>query len=61
MGGSFTGDAQVRMLGDGELYAHNTFKNPHRLEPVDSIIANFDGTLNLPRGAVAAITVPVIC
>ena len=61
LGGSFNGDAQVRMLGDGELYAHNTFENPHRLEPVDSVIANFDGTLNLPRGAVVAITVPVIC
>ena len=61
LGGSFQGDAQLRLLGNGELYAHNTFEEPHRLEPVDSTIPNFDGTLTLPRGAVAAITVPVTC
>ena len=59
LGGSFAGDAVVQMLGDGDLKAHNTFEAPHRLEPVVSIVANFDGKLTLPRGAVAAVTVPV--
>ena len=60
LGGSFAGDARIQILGDGDLKAHNTFENPNRLVPVDSTIQNFDGCLTLPRGAVAAITVPVI-
>lgn len=59
LGGSFCGDALVRILGNGDLKAHNTFDDPHRLEPVDHTIPNFDGTVTLPRGAVAAITVAV--
>ena len=59
LGGSFAGDALVKILGDGDLKAHNTYDNPNRLVPVESTVANFDGTLTLPRGAVAAITVPV--
>ena len=59
-GGSFGGSAQVRILGDGDLKAHNTFENPDRLVPVDKMIENFDGKLTLPRGAVAAVTVPVL-
>lgn len=59
LGGSFAGDAKVKLLGDGDLKAHNTFENPNRLVPVESTVQNFDGTLTLPKGAVAAITVPV--
>jgi len=59
LGGSFCGDALVRILGDGDLKAHNTFEDPDRLVPVDATIANFDGCLKLPRGAVASVTVPV--
>ena len=59
LGGSFTGTAQVRILGNGDLKAHNTFENPHCLEPVDATVENFDGKLILPPGAVAAVTVPI--
>jgi len=58
LGGNFAGEAHIRILGDGDLKAHNTFDDPHRLEPVDSVIADFDGRLTLPRSAVAAVTVP---
>jgi alpha-L-arabinofuranosidase len=57
LGGSFRGAATVRILGNGDLKAHNTFENPHCLEPVEHILENFDGKLTLPCGAVAAITV----
>lgn len=60
LGGSFAGSALVRILGDGDLHAHNTFENPDRLTPEDKTIENFDGTLLLPPGAVASVTVPVV-
>ena len=59
LGGSFAGEAQVKILGNGDIMAHNTFENPNCLVPVESTVQNFDGTLILPQGAVAAITVPV--
>ena len=59
LGGSFAGEAQVKILGNGDIMAHNTFENPNCLIPVESTVQNFDGTLTLPQGAVAAITVPV--
>ena len=59
LGGSFSGSAKLRMLGNGDLKAHNTYDNPHCLEPVDSTIEDFDGKLTLPQGAVAAVAVCV--
>ena len=60
LGGSFAGEAQVKILGNGDIMAHNTFENPNCLIPVESTVQNFDGTLTLPQGAVAAVTVAVI-
>lgn len=60
LGGSFAGAAQVRLLGDGDLKARNTFEDPYRLTPINSTIESFTGKLTLPRGAVAAVTVCVV-
>jgi alpha-N-arabinofuranosidase len=57
LGGSFRGAAKIRILGNGDLKAHNTFEDPHRLEPAEYTVEHFDGTLTLPRGAVAAVSV----
>ena len=59
LGGSFVGDARVRVLGNGNIHAHNTFEEPEKLVPVDSAIPNFTGELTIPKGAVASISVPV--
>ena len=60
LGGSFAGDALVRILGNGDILARNTFDDPHALEPVDSTVKDFDGRLTLPRGAVASVQVPIV-
>jgi len=58
LGGVMGKCAQLTVLGDGDIHAHNTFEDPERLVSVSSEIADFDGKLNLAPGAIAAVTVP---
>jgi len=60
LGGRFTGDATIRILGNGDLNAHNSFETPDYLVPIDTVAENFDGTLEIPRGAVATVSVSVL-
>ena len=54
-GFSFGGRAELAMLGDGDLHAHNTFDDPARVKVVRSVIDRFDGTLVLKPGSIASV------
>jgi alpha-N-arabinofuranosidase len=57
LGCDFGNSAEIAILGDGDVRAHNTFDSPERVKTKRSSLENFDGTIEIPRGGVAAVTV----
>lgn len=47
--------AEIALLADADLHAHNTFAEPERVCPVCRTDDAFAGALDLPRGAVASV------
>ena len=47
--------ANVKILTDSDLHAHNTFENPDRVSVVEEII-DISGEITVPKGAVMAIS-----
>ncbi|MBQ8508374.1 MAG: alpha-L-arabinofuranosidase [Clostridia bacterium] len=58
-GGALGGQAEITILGDGDVRAHNTFDVPDRVKPVTKAVSSFDGTVEIPRGGIAAVCVKV--
>ena len=57
-GGEMAKEAGITILGDGDIRAYNDFEHPDRVKPVTTTGA-WDGTVTIPRGGVAAITVKI--
>jgi len=51
-------EAEIVILGDGDIRAYNTFEDPERVAPAGTSGA-FDGTITIPRGGIAAVTVKI--
>ena len=47
--------AEIGLLGDGDLHAHNTFDAPEAVSVRRESTEHFDGTLTLRRGSIAAV------
>ena len=47
--------AKIRLLSHTDIHAHNTFEQPENVKPVDFTVDNFDGTIELPAGSLAAV------
>ena len=59
LGGSAAGRAVIRLLADADLTAHNSFEEPDRIRCAEESFDRLPETLRLPRGSVAAVSVPV--
>lgn len=53
-------NALISILGDGDVRAHNTFENPERVKSMRSIVDDFGGEIEIPRGGVASLTVDYV-
>lgn len=56
IGASLTDNADITILGDGDIHACNDFDSPERVKPKHSS-GSWDHTLTIPRGGVAAVSV----
>ena len=58
-GAKAAGPAVIRMLADEDLRAHNTFDEPDRIKTAEEKTERFSGTLCIPKGGIAALTLPL--
>ena len=58
-GGKAAGPAVIRTLWDEDLRAHNTFEEPDRIRVTEEKPERFSGTLRLPKGGIAVLSLPV--